>query len=296
MSGYRCGMRRLVAAVCILAVTIFAGCSGNKPPNSLFDSAGYYVRGDTVYYLHSFPGKAFEVEGADSASFHAFDTLYARDKSHVYYTGNPIPGADAATFELLNRPDFGKDKSHVYQREHPISDDPAHFALLDADLSKDSGAVYWSDGHVLSTDPARFVIISNNDHLLYTKDSRTVWVNGNPIEGADPATFQVLQGGYSRDDQQMFYFTDHVVDADMSSFRTLDGSYAVDTKHAYWMGKTIIGADPATFRVLNANFECSADQTRAYYRQTVIANTDPNTFPPGRAVTRCDETSVSFAQ
>jgi hypothetical protein len=71
---------------------------------------------------------------------------------------------------------------------------------------------------------------------------------------------------------------------------------AVDAKHAYWMGKTITGADPATFRVLNANFECSADQTLAYYRQSVIANADPDSFPPDRAVTRCDETSVSFAQ
>jgi len=48
--------------------------------------------------------------------------------------------------------------------------------------------------------------------------------------------------------------------------------------------------------VLNAAFECSADQQHAYYRQTVIANADPRTFPPGRAVTNCDETSVSFAE
>jgi DKNYY family len=295
MSDYGCRIRRLVVGLCLLAATA-VGCSGNGPPNSMFDSAGYYVRGDKVYYLFSFPGKAFEIDGVDVQSFHAFNAIYARDKSHVYYTGHPIPGADSASFELLNRPDFGKDKFHVYQRERPISDDPAHFALLDADLSKDSGAVYWSDGHVLSNDPTHFVIISNNDHYLFTKDSRTVWVNGKPIEGADPATFQVLTGGYSRDDHQMFYFADQITDADMASFRTLESPYAVDVKHAYWMGKTIAGADPGTFRVLNADFECSADQTHAYYRQTVIANTDPNTFPPGRAVTRCDETSVSFAQ
>jgi hypothetical protein len=61
------------------------------------------------------------------------------------------------------------------------------------------------------------------------------------------------------------------------------------------MGKAIDGADPATFRVLNAAFECSADAARAYYRQSVIAGADPRTFPPGRAVTNCTETSVSFA-
>jgi hypothetical protein len=62
------------------------------------------------------------------------------------------------------------------------------------------------------------------------------------------------------------------------------------------MGKTIDGADPSTFRVLNANFECSADDQRAYCRQTVIADTDPRTFPPDKAVTNCSETSISFAQ
>jgi DKNYY family len=97
--------------------------------------------------------------------------------------------------------------------------------------------VYWSDGSVLSDDPAHFAIVSNQDHYLFTKDSRAVRVNGNPIAGADPATF----------------------------------------------------------RVLNADFECSADQLRAYYRQTVVANADPGTFPPDRAVTYCDETSIRFA-
>ena len=61
------------------------------------------------------------------------------------------------------------------------------------------------------------------------------------------------------------------------------------------MGKPIEGAQPGTFRVLNADFECSADQQRAYYRNTVIANADPGAFPPGRAVTGCDETSITFA-
>jgi len=78
-------------------------------------------------------------------------------------------------------------------------------------------------------------------------------------------------------------------------FRPLEGPYASDGQRVYWMGKPIDGADPATFVVLNSDFECSADQQHAYYRQTVIANADPRSFPPGRAVTRCDETSISFA-
>ncbi len=61
---------------------------------------------------------------------------------------------------------------------------------------------------MLSDDPAHFAIISNADYYLFTKDSRTVHVNGNPINGADPATFEVLQGAYARDDERVYYFTD----------------------------------------------------------------------------------------
>jgi hypothetical protein len=64
-------------------------------------------------------------------------------------------------------------------------------------------------------------------------------------------------------------------DADAVSFKALDSTYD--------------GADPQTFRVLNADFECSADGARAYYRQSVIASADPRNFPPGRAVTNCSE-------
>ena len=289
-------MRRSIAAWCLVAVALLPACSRNKPPNSLFDSADYHVRADKVYYLSAFPGKASEIPGADTASFKAFDTTYAKDKSNAYFDGQPIPGADATSFDVLDRTGFAKDRNHVYRLDRPISGDPAHFQLLNGGLSKDSTAVYWTDGGVLSDDPAHFAIASNNDHYLFTKDSRTVHVNGNPIADADPATFRVLQGAYAQDARHIFYFADAIVNADAASFRPLDGPYASDVHRAYWMGKAIDGADQATFRVLNAAFECSADAKRAYYRQTVIAGADPRTFPPDRAVTGCTETSVSFAE
>jgi hypothetical protein len=289
-------MRRSIAALCLVAVALIPACSRNKPPNSLFDGAGYHVRGDKVYYLTALPGKASEIAGADAASFKSFDTTYAKDKSNAYFDGHPILGADATSFDVLDRSGFAKDRDHVYQLDRPISDDPAHFELLDGGLSKDSTAVYWTDGGVLSDDPAHFAIVSTNDHYLFTKDSRTVHVNGKPIADADPSTFRVLQGAYAQDARHVYYFSDPVLNADAASFRPLDGPYASDVHRVYWMGKAIDGADLATFRVLNAAFECSADAGRAYYRQTVIADADPRTFPPGRAVTGCTETSLSFAE
>jgi hypothetical protein len=199
--------RKSTAAICLLAIAMLLACSRNSPPNSLFDSAGYHVKDDKVYYLNAFPGKAFE-----------------------------MTDAEAGSFELLDRTNFAKDRHHVYQHDRVISEDPAHFA-----------------------------IISNADNYLFTKDGSTVHVNGKPIANADPSTFQVLQGAYTRDGQRVFYFDQQIADADLSSFRKLDGPYASDATHVYWTGKT-------------------------------IASADPRSFPPGRAVTNCSETSISFAQ
>ncbi|MCU1695385.1 MAG: hypothetical protein JWR34_1448 [Mycobacterium sp.] len=287
-------MRKVVVGLCVLALALLPACSRNRTPNSLFDASGYHVTDDKVFYLNAFPGKAFQIDGADVASFQAFDQTYARDMSNVYLNGGVLSGADAATFLPLERPGFAKDAHHVYQRDVAISADPAHFELLDGELSKDGSAVYWSDGRVLSEDPAHFVIISNVDHYLFTKDAETVQVNGNPIDQADPATFRVLGGAYATDGQRAFYFTDRIPDASLASFHSIESPYAGDSDRVYWMGKAIDGADPATFRVLNAAFECSADAEHAYYRQTVVAGADPRSFPAGRAVTGCSESSITF--
>jgi hypothetical protein len=288
-------VRTLIAACCVAVLAVLPACSRSSAPNSLFDSAGYHVHDDRVYFLQAFPGKAAEVRGADPSSFQALDRTFAKDRSTVYVDGRALPGADPASFVLLDRAFLARDRDHVYQRDRVLSDDPEHFELLRANLAKDATAVYWSDGSVLSTDPARFAIVADADHYLFTKDGRSVQLNGKTIVGADPATFEVLEGGYARDAAAIFHLTDRIADADAASFGVLGGSFARDARHAYWMGKPIPAADGATFRVLNANFECTADLARAYYRNQVIPDVDPGSFPPGRAVTGCSESGIYFA-
>lgn len=288
-------MRRLTAAVCVAVVAALAGCDRSGSPNPLFDAAGYHVRGDSVFFLQAFPGRAIQVGGADAATFQSLDRTFAKDGTAVYVDGRELPDADPTSFELLDRPDFAKDDARVYQRDTVFSDDPANFELLDGNLAKDSAAVYWSDGRVLSDDPAHFTIVSDSEYYLFTKDDRFVHVNGNLVAGADPATFRVLADGYSRDDRDVFYFAERIADADVESFDVLEGPFARDARRGYWMGKPVPGADGATFAVLNAAFECSADATRAFYRDEVIVDADPRAFPPGYAVTGCSNGSVFFA-
>ena len=163
----------------LLAVAMLFACSRNRPPEFSLRQRRVPRRDGKVYYLNAFPGKAFEMSDADAASFEALDSTYGRDKATVFVNGYQLTDADAGSFELLDRPNFAKDSHHVYQHDRVISDDPAHFVLLDGDFAKDRHVVYWSDGSVLSEDPAHFAIVSNADNYLFTKDGRTVHVNGN---------------------------------------------------------------------------------------------------------------------
>lgn len=288
-------MQSLRAALCTAFLAVLVGCGGSAP-SSVFNEAGYYVRGETVYYLKAFPGDAFEIEQADAATFEVLDETYALDEHTVYLNGFPLTGADPASFEVLEEPGYSRDAEHVFLREGVLTTDVARFAFLpDGGLTKDGAHVYWSDGSVLSDDPAHFAILSHDEGYLFTKDSSDVHVNGNPIEGADPTTFEVYGGAYATDADAVFYFATAVPGADAATFEVLEAPYARDAGHAFWMGKVIPDADPASFVVLNADFECAADATRGFYRDLLIDDFDPDAIPRGATVTGCSETAVNFS-
>jgi hypothetical protein len=263
-------MRRLIAAMFIAALVVAPAC-GRHTAEVL---GGYYVRGDKVFWSGGVdsPGSR-EVVGSDAASFHSIDNSFGRDRSHVYYDGNELTGADVSSFERLGDSPFAKDKSHVWLEGRSISDDPTHFVLLGGGLAKDSTAAYCTDGTVISTDPSHFAILSfsNTDTSQdFAKDSRAVYYMCRPITGADPATFQLLATGFF--------------------------GYGADSQHVYLEANTIPGADPHTFRVLYDNDWCAADEQHAYHRESVIPNVDPRHFPPGQAVTGCSDTEVTFGR
>ena len=81
--------RKSTAALCLLAVAILLACSRNGPPSSLFEAAGYHVRDGKVYYLNAFPGKAFEINGADAATYQALDSTYWRARRIELRTSRP---------------------------------------------------------------------------------------------------------------------------------------------------------------------------------------------------------------
>jgi len=86
-----------------------------------------------------------------------------------------------------------------------------------------------------------------------------------PLPEAEPATFRVLEPGYSKDARQVFV-----------------------------NDQRIEGADPATFRVLNGSAGCSCDAHYAYTMDQRIKGVNPQNFPSTGTCKTCNESGVQF--
>jgi hypothetical protein len=166
--------------------------------------------------------------GADPANFSGFDELSGwaysvkGEQYAVYSYGSPLPAVDKATFTPLN--DFiAKDKNRIFNNEQPILSeaDAESFELLeDHGFGRDKKHVYY-----LGT------------------------VRPFAIDGADPASFQVLDGRYLKDKNSVYHITQNktieTVDrADTESFEVTQydeatTSEARDVNYLYNDGKIV---------------------------------------------------------
>lgn len=202
---------------------------------------------DRVYYNGYEKGsgakKLYIMNGADAMTFLSLHNGYARDQYRGYYQGEEIPGVQVETFEAVGGQYLGyaKDAYTVYEYGQAKKDlDAGSFRVL-KELSPVK--VYTADRNRVFL-RAWFV---DSDEMIETR----------VVDGANPKTFQILQGVYARDDQHAFYGAHAIFDADVKTFEVLESSefddeylYAKDGKRAYYTYKPIEEADPNTFHTV----------------------------------------------
>jgi len=160
---------------------------------------------------------------ADAATFvvgngpNASWTRFAKDKNTIYYSGEPIIGADLQTFTPLPDPydktqisPFAKDAQHVYRTRFARAGesagqiipnaDPSTFTTLGWVFAKDKNSVWsarageGSSGlyQLPNADATTFSAVLLQDKVVgYFKDKNYVYWLESVIAGADPATFVV---------------------------------------------------------------------------------------------------------
>lgn len=110
-------------------------------------------------------------------------------------------GADPDTFRPLALSPWAIDKHDAYRADVPIhAEEPSTFVPINFNWAKDSKAYYAIDGiradeRKVDCDYGSMVVLNAS----YAKDkSRCYWL-GWPIEGADLATFRVVDQNFAED-------------------------------------------------------------------------------------------------
>lgn len=134
---------------------------------------------------------------------------------------------------------------------------------------------------------------------LYGKTSKKVYRAESVIEGADPATFTIIDDSYSKDSNNVYYGTKSITAADPESFVLLEEDYAKDAHHVYYFKDIVEGADPETFSIVDTSYSKDAHAVYTYDDESstvkkLALDIDPLTFTVVQDDVIKDSTHVYF--
>jgi len=191
-------------------------------------STGYEKEGNAVYYKYWNEGSGSHKErlNADSKTFKVLkDDKYAKDDKSVFYEGELIEDADAASFETLGEW-YAKDKYRGYYGKSPIkSSDGKRFKVIDSYYSTDGKDIFYDTLplHVCSTKDFR-IVYNEDGPYKWTTDGCFYYYMNFKVPSNDYVSMKVYKnsGGLSKD-KKWVYFLDHKLNYD------IDGKKVVDT-------------------------------------------------------------------
>lgn len=143
-----------------------------------------------------------------------------------------------------------------------------------------------AEGHPRSFEPLPYELDACGEGAeFYARDRANVYRRTEIVPNADPATFEILSDGYTRDANYVFHFHFEegllLTEADPTTFVVLGHGYARDGQHAYYGGERISNADGPTFELLPDARGYARDQNYVYEAGIVIERiADPTTWQP----------------
>lgn len=198
--------------------TIFCGIW--KAPNADVETflslpgGGWRDKDQIVDYEHH--------KDADPVTFEAiFGEIYAKDKNHVYYNAEIMPGVDPESFKILSTVEghirYVTDSKNIYCPETneiiPIS--LSNFEVLNSFYAKNSTQALYKCSVFIPGDTGTLVALKYE----HAKDSQNVYYEGRILMGADPKTYELtLNSRYTKDKDTVFYHDRIVQNADPKTF------------------------------------------------------------------------------
>lgn len=257
----------------------------------------YAKNADGVFY------NGDEITGADIESFTALSSYYAKDKNRVYYQWTPLGDAATSSFEVISTgitgPNVARDANVVYSEFTPLPLNPKTVRVIGDNFLADDAAVYFTHDEVIGADPSTFKFlgfnygvdksglwsgtqfITNRTSKLGEKsslnkyrylgdsfitDGINVYLGTNVLVGANPATFDYIEGSpVSYDTDSLFYGNETIAvnSKDLSIFGAR-AAYVKTSTEVFFRGSKIEGADVVTFTVSDDE-NYASDKTGKYY-------------------------------
>jgi hypothetical protein len=194
-------------------------------------STGYENDGEAVYYQYWNEGSGSHKDklDADPKTFIVLkNERYAKDKSHVFFDGQLITGADAQTFQLISEW-FAKDKFRGYRDHYPINSSRGlSFTTIDKDWYSTDGCDVFFDTLPLKVCAAkkfRFIFKDDQESEVsrWATDGCFYYYGSYKVPSNDYANLKVFKnsGGLAKDNYYV-YFLDHKLNFDDSGKRIVD--------------------------------------------------------------------------
>ncbi|MCR5242505.1 MAG: DKNYY domain-containing protein [Prevotella sp.] len=216
-------------AVTVVTLVLLTACS---------NEGKYEVKNGTVYHTYwtfSFGTQEKELPEVDAASFESIKGWLGRDDSHVWFKDVLVPNADPATVKAKDYPLF-RDKRDFYYKGKPM--------------------------HV--ADMEQFRIIKQSEDNFWATDGQFIYRDSMRVEGADPATFEVIEMAHTKDKNHVYYFTRILEGADPETYAVM-GIYSKDKSHVWCFDDLIEGADVETFEVDKDDFYDAHDKNGKFH-------------------------------
>jgi DKNYY family len=201
-----------------------------------------------------------------------YNSMYAKDKEHVYLAGTKIKDADPDTFKIILR-DYCKDKDHVFYGNKILTDaDPNTFiAAIDHEVYQgaacDKNRPYWWG----KEESISKVFEKWRNYFEAHSELKNYWWHAEEKRINDPTPLKELGNGFATDGIKV-YFKDISLDSvDAGTFKNLGDSFVADKNGLYSFasyhtgfldGYKIKEGDPGTLRALSHNY--FVDKNNAY--------------------------------
>jgi hypothetical protein len=246
-----------------------------------------------VYYCNEI------LEDADPKTFRALSEDYSADSRHVWYRENKIEGANPQTFVAPEKNDslnftigLAHDDHDYYRQNNPLHvADMGSFKQIDGSWAVDRQNVYFIglEAHlgkdiVPIGDYSTFRVLNH----LYAVDAKCAYYKNMIVEGADPKTFVVLDGGndYGQDKNRVYYQDRGTTIRNLDALKHRNmGNGLYETFHTD--GKTVynpklmampFGTDFSTIHRVERYRDWYADKNRVYYENRLLPEAKPQTF------------------